>query len=245
MGWHGSLEITPGRLVYTGQFGNTHIHNHAAVQITVATSGQIAFIDHTGTQLHAAAAIIPSGASHRIDTVGTAGAAGIVIYLEPASCAAIAATARIVPSRRTLASDWIAAASDLPSGPVASVDGVLATLLGKPSNRPTVHPCVNAATALIPTLLADGPVRITSIATAVGISADRLGRLFARDLGVTFPTYLRWARIIRAVEVARAGATLTDAAHSAGFTDSAHLNRVCHEMFGIVPSQAARTITCT
>ena len=42
------------------------------------------------------------------------------------------------------------------------------------------------------------------------------------------------------VEALQQGASLTDASHAAGFTDSAHANRVCHEMFGMSPSRASR-----
>ncbi|MGI8814985.1 MAG: helix-turn-helix domain-containing protein [Pseudonocardia sp.] len=56
---------------------------------------------------------------------------------------------------------------------------------------------------------------------------------------MSFPAYLRWTRLRRAVEGLRAGGNLTDAAHAGGFTDSAHLNRVCHEMFGLAPSAIA------
>jgi len=42
-----------------------------------------------------------------------------------------------------------------------------------------------------------------------------------------------WLRLMRAVERFAAGASLTDAAHEAGFADSAHLSRTFRRMFGI------------
>ena len=65
---------------------------------------------------------------------------------------------------------------------------------------------------------------------------------FARDVGLSFPAYVRWARLIRAMEVARTGGTITDAAHAAGFTDSSHANRVFHEMFGVAPIDVHRSV---
>lgn len=245
MHWSGSLAIEPGRLVYTGHLGNTHPHKHAAVQITITTQGAVVFGDHTGTRLRAHAAIIPAGTSHHAHTDT---ATGILIYLDPASTAAAAATARVDPTRRSLVPAWVAAAADLPTGPAATVDTVLTTVLGTSPTRsapPTSHPCVHTAATLIPTLLADGPVRIDTVAEAVGISARRLGRLFARDFGLSFLAYIRWARLIRSADTIRNGGTLTDAAHAAGFTDAAHFNRVFHEMFGLVPSHITRTVTIT
>jgi AraC-like DNA-binding protein len=38
------------------------------------------------------------------------------------------------------------------------------------------------------------------------------------------------------VDVFAAGGSLTDAAHEAGFADSAHLSRTFRRMFGVAPS---------
>lgn len=48
--------------------------------------------------------------------------------------------------------------------------------------------------------------------------------------------YVLWQRLRAAVELALKGATLTDAAHAAGMSDSAHLSRTFREMFGVAPS---------
>jgi AraC-like DNA-binding protein len=46
----------------------------------------------------------------------------------------------------------------------------------------------------------------------------------------------------RATELVAAGASITDAAHGAGFADGAHLSRVCRRMFGIAPTDFTRQI---
>lgn len=83
------------------------------------------------------------------------------------------------------------------------------------------------------------PVTLGEIATGVALSRSRLSRLFRDQLGQSFPAYVRWTRLRLAIDALRVGASLTDAAHAAGFTDSAHANRVCHEMFGLSPTQAS------
>ncbi|WP_435070034.1 helix-turn-helix transcriptional regulator [Amycolatopsis thermoflava] len=88
----------------------------------------------------------------------------------------------------------------------------------------------------------DATVRLTEVAGVAGISASRLGHLFRDEIGLPFRAYVRWARLQRAIEHARTGATLTDAAHAAGFADSAHLTRVCHDMFGLAPSALTRGV---
>jgi AraC-like DNA-binding protein len=57
--------------------------------------------------------------------------------------------------------------------------------------------------------------------------------LFVEQTGVPFKTYLLWLRLVRAVELYSQGAnSLTDAAHAAGFADSAHFSRVFKRTFG-------------
>ncbi|MEV4188993.1 helix-turn-helix domain-containing protein, partial [Streptosporangium canum] len=84
----------------------------------------------------------------------------------------------------------------------------------------------------------DGPLLLGELAARAGVSASRLGHLFAEHLHLSYPAWRRWARLLHAIEQVRRGATLTEAAHAAGFADSAHLTRTCRAMFGITPSQA-------
>ncbi|OBK43016.1 hypothetical protein A5656_07315 [Mycobacterium gordonae] len=168
-----------------------------------------------------------------------------MIYLEPTSGSGRRLATLLAPGARGDARSWLAAARRV-ANPIEqqNLSPAASTVLGQlwgtgsvSSHAGAPHSCLRAAIDLLPDLLC-GPLRLTEVARAVNISADRLGRLFARDVGLSFPAYVRWARPIRTMEVARSGGTLTTAAHAAGFTDSSHANRVFHEMFGIAPSAA-------
>jgi AraC-like DNA-binding protein len=50
-------------------------------------------------------------------------------------------------------------------------------------------------------------------------------------------SYLRWQHLLAAIRISARGASLTEAAHTAGFADSAHLTRVFRATFGIPPSR--------
>jgi len=80
------------------------------------------------------------------------------------------------------------------------------------------------------------PVGLSDAVAASGLSASRLRRLFVEQTGLPFKTYLLWLRLTRAVESIAGGASLTQAAHEAGFSDSAHLSRTFRRMFGIAPA---------
>ena len=247
MTWSGTAVIEPGRLIFGGRLSAAHGHSHAAVQIAVASDKSVHFTDASGRSVHGRAGIIPSGVVHAVD----AGAAtGIMIYLDPTSAHGRRVAALVDRIGQDEAFAWQAAAQRLSEGATypddlsTAADTVIAQLLGPEgvvTQQIETHPSVSAAIALMPNLLS-GPVRLTDVASAVHLSADRLGRLFARDVGLSFPAYLRWARLIRAMEVARTGGTITDAAHAAGFADSSHANRAFHEMFGVAPIDVHRSV---
>ena len=56
------------------------------------------------------------------------------------------------------------------------------------------------------------------------------------ETGTSFRAYLLWLRINLAIRAVMAGASWTEAAHEAGFSDSAHLTRTHKRMFGIEPT---------
>ncbi|EHQ08357.1 helix-turn-helix transcriptional regulator [Leptonema illini] len=79
-------------------------------------------------------------------------------------------------------------------------------------------------------------IRMKEIGKDFSISEDRLIRLFKQNLGIPLRRYLLWVRLLEASRHLKEGWNLTDAAHSAGFADSAHFTRTFKENFGFVPS---------
>ncbi|MEU6829825.1 helix-turn-helix transcriptional regulator [Nocardia beijingensis] len=245
--WHGTATLYPGRLLYAGRIGSAHRHHHAAAQLIFSTSGSVGLRDDTGGYSAGRAALIPPGIPH--ETSGTA--TGLLIFADAQSALGRALTACV--QRTGSAVDSVAAWSraalpllDLDGGerdPEQLAHGALTALIGDAAPTGAArHPALRDALELLPDLLG-GPLRLAQLAAAVGLSASRLGHLFRAELGLAFPPYLRWARLRQAMDHARRGGTLTDAAHAAGFADSAHLTRVCREMFGLTPSELAGAVT--
>jgi AraC-like DNA-binding protein len=79
----------------------------------------------------------------------------------------------------------------------------------------------------------DRPIALADAARRVGLSTGRTSHLFVEQTGLAFRTYLLWLRMTRAVELYAAGASLTEAAHQVGFSDSAHFSRTFRRMFGV------------
>jgi AraC family transcriptional regulator len=82
----------------------------------------------------------------------------------------------------------------------------------------------------------DGRITLAAVADAVHRSPSRLAHRFREATGVPLRRYVLWCRLRTATEAAMRGKSLTEAAHLAGFADSAHLSRTFRATFGVSPS---------
>jgi AraC-like DNA-binding protein len=87
----------------------------------------------------------------------------------------------------------------------------------------------------------DDPMTLAAAAKSADLSPGRLRHLFVEQTGLPFRTYLLWLRLTKAVAVFASGGSLTEAAHQAGFSDSAHFSRTFRRMFGL-PAAALQLI---
>lgn len=81
-----------------------------------------------------------------------------------------------------------------------------------------------------------------AVAAAAGLSESRLAHLFRAEVGLTFRAYARWFQLGRAARAIAVGKSLTEAAHSAGFSDLAHFTRTFVAMFGLAPTEVSRVV---
>jgi AraC-like DNA-binding protein len=84
------------------------------------------------------------------------------------------------------------------------------------------------------------PNAVPNVATAArlaGLSTSHLQRRFRAITGVSLRRYRAWRRLALAVRGIAHGATLTEAAHAAGFDSSSHFSTRFLDMFGVPPSQ--------
>jgi AraC-like DNA-binding protein len=214
-------------------------HSHHAVQVTLALDGDFEFESgerRVGGDVVAVAA----------DTLHAFNAHGLFahVYIEP-ECRAGRAAARTLFSA---------------DEPLASVDGRLVADLAaemttafnrrRRDDRELTHlgrrvierlaGGLNAAEpdARVRAILTwvqsrlDYPVSLADAAELAGLSKARIRHLFVEQTGLPFRTYLLWLRLMKGLEAFAAGDSLTDAAHDAGFADSAHFSRTFRRMFG-------------
>lgn len=237
--WQGAclwiLRAPPGE-----QYPKTDFHSHHVVQVTLALTGRIDFEGEAESVSGTAMAIAPDS-QHAFQ--GT----GLVAHLFVASDSQEGR--KIV--RELFANGPITAIpahqlGDLPEllrvtfeDPRHDDDdlralgrSLIARLAGGRTDAEAPDPRI---TELIEWMTArlDRPVSLSDVARRLHLSPGRARHLFVQQTGLPFRTYLLWLRLVRAVEIFAGGALLTEAAHGAGFADSAHLSRTFRRMFGI------------
>ncbi len=233
-------------MLYDGPVAPTSVHAHHAIQIILACASPLEISD--GQDRRAVElAVIPPDRPHAFVT-GTSWAT--ILYVTPESRIGRYLAARENRSRsvETWASSGVdlrrvvqARVTEWPSARAAVAE--ITRRLGAPATESRSWPAaVEAVVSALPERL-DGTLRLTTIAREVGLSASRLSHLLTENLGIPFRVYVLWLRLERAAGELSQGRTLTEAAHAAGFADSAHLSRVFRRMFGIAPSDVTAVAT--
>lgn len=222
------------------QYPKTAPHAHHAVQLTLALTGSISFEVDGHRASGAALAIAP-------DTLHAFEGTGLVAHCFVAPDGKLGRQlARSLFSEGPLAALPARQLEDLPARLQATFEEprhteealrtlgrlLLARLAG--DTAAAVGPDARIAKLLAwlaPRL--DGAVSLNDAAAFLGLSPGRARHLFVEQTGLPFRTYLLWQRLNRALELFVGHASLTEAAHGAGFADSAHLSRTFRRMFGI------------
>jgi AraC family transcriptional regulator len=214
-------------------------HSHHAVQVTLALDGDFEFESGTHRLAGDVVAVAPD-ASHAF----TARGLFAHVYIEP-ECRAGRAAARNLftgdePLARVTGIDLDDLALDLATafGRARRDDAELSDL-----GRRVIERLAGAASAPEPDARVqkivawaqeklDRPIGLADAAALVSLSKPRLRHLFVEQTGLPFRTYLLWLRLMKGLDEFAAGASLTEAAHDAGFADSAHFSRTFRRMFG-------------
>jgi len=223
------------------RYPKTALHSHHAVQVTLALTERVYFDSEAGRVSGVAMAIAPD-APHVFE--GT----GLVAHLFIASDGqAGRKLVRGLFSNGPIASIPLEQLGDLPSRLRATFEdpghrdddlraigrSLTARLAGGHTDAEAPDLRITKMIAWVTARL-DQPVSLRDVAKIICLSPGRTRHLFVQQTGLPFRTYLLWLRLTRAVELFGGGASLTEAAHSAGFADSAHFSRTFRRMFGIV-----------
>lgn len=230
--WGGELALTPGLVIYSGPGGKADLHSHHAIQL-IQSFGSSFDLETENGAARCGSALIPSGMAHRLECDDSPVLITLVEPLGPRGSDLNRIATEIeqhcldgrIPSASLLDADE----------PVEVAQSTLSDLLpGRPS-YPTLSPHVTAALTYLDDAV-EGKPSLGEAASAATISPSRLTHLFTDEIGIPFRKYVLWLRLRRVVDEVSEGANLTEAAFTAGFSDSPHLSKVFRENFGLSPS---------
>lgn len=106
---------------------------------------------------------------------------------------------------------------------------------------PAVDSLDQRAQLLMRTLWEQPRCSLAELAKVLSLSYHRTSHVFADVVGIPVRTYQLWQKLYRASAPLLAGMSLTDAAHIAGFSDSAHYSRAFQTAYGRCPTAMFRT----
>jgi AraC family transcriptional regulator len=234
-----------GGAVFVGTAGVLPSHAHQAIQICFLFDGQIKLrTTDDGPWAEYDVAIVPSRHPHAMD--GGKIRLGATLFVEPETREGRVLTERYLQS-------------GLASLERSAVDGATIALRAAAIEGRDARIIVERARAVVraltehtePAVASDervlravkfindhlsAPITLPQVAQVAFLSPSRFRHLFAEQTGMRLREYVLWRRFVSVWEHRMRGATLSEAAHAAGFADSAHLARTSRRMFGIPPS---------
>ena len=220
-------------------------HSHQAIQIVFGRDTNILL---RGSEKEAWAehrlAIIPSRQPHSLDA--TASSYACVVFVEPETREGRALTERYLEHGiASVNADFLAElvpplfdawqTKPDPADVSRGVWQIIRALTGGIEPSSITDPRIERAVAYMNAHLCDAPT-LEEVAREANLSPSRFRHLFVEQTGMGLRPYMLWRRLLKVWELLMDGASLSAAAHAAGFADSAHLSRTSKRMFGLPPS---------
>lgn len=216
------------------------LHSHHAIQLSFLIDGRMA-IECGERRIEGPVLMVGSGVAHRYTASGRVAH----LFVEPESRAGRALVAyHGIAAVKSLA-DAVAEAEvttldrlwrDQTCGDELRAQGE--ALLARMTGATPPPPLDDRVVRLIAAIEAQptGAVDFATASAGIYLSPSRLRHLFAEQVGMPFKSFVLWRRLMRAVATLGQGASVTEAAHDAGFADSAHLSRTYRRTFGLKAS---------
>lgn len=246
-GPHGRLFVSPAGVAFLGRGLSNEPHKHFTASITLALEGSLRVrkdVDEEWQDVYGIAAL-PNVSQQLQDT----NALLLNLQVDPETEAYARLASRLWSDHELVffreqelggLRTALQAASTSSSPGVALWNATLDALGGPAMGPRPYDPRISQVLAILKAAMPDAPTA-QELGEQVELSEGRLIHLFSEQVGVPLRRYVLWLRIRHIVFCLAIGKNLTDAAHEAGFADSAHLTRVFRSMFGLAPSQILRS----
>lgn len=236
--------VWPAAMIVWGPGSTSARHSHHCVQLVMVLQGKLRIRSGPGAAWRTCgAALVRPDADHEVDARG---GTLLIGFFDPESELGTALTERIkgdisrVPA--TQVEHW-----RLPLGSKLTPAGVERWVrqdLLNSRRRATIHPGVRRVLKYLRENPGKGKdLSLKALAGVSGVSASRLMHVFTESAGVPIRPYILWLRLQRACYELMNGATATEAAQIAGFSDAAHQTRTFRRMLGASPTELLKRKT--
>ena len=222
------------------------LHSHFAIQLSVGLTVPLSLRRGRRTPESLAPGwVVGSDQPHLMRSRG----AGLTILLDPLSENGRRLAGRLcgADSACLSSAECEAIRSELEGGyrqgwQLANVQTAVGRILDRLAPKVVPDPIDPRVRLAVDMLLLDPSetVSLADLAARVGLSESRLAHLFRQSVGMPMRQYRLSLRMEQAVKYIARGSSVTEAAHMAGFSDSAHFCRICRRMFGGTPSNLPR-----
>jgi AraC-like DNA-binding protein len=222
-------------------------HRHPALQLIMTLRGPL--LIRAGPQerwKQCGAALVRSNAVHEVDARGTVESATVLLaYVHPESELGAALGALLANDIECLSPSVVARWRGAVGWPVRGnrvERWVSRHLLNGHHSAPLDARVERVLTYVRSNIGRSVDLSLPALAMIAGLSPSRFLHVFTQNLGVPPRPYIRWLRLQRAACELIEGGNVSRAAHRAGFSDAAHLNRTFRRMLGMTPSEIASQV---
>jgi AraC-like DNA-binding protein len=235
--------VWPAAMILWGPGFSSTNHRHHSVQLVMALEGSLSIRSRPGDQWRRCnAALVRPDASHEVDALESR---ILIAFVDPQSDLGGAlldqVSSPICPLDEAQVRTWRDVLGDPAALTCARVESWVRTHLLSGRRVPRIHPKVrHALRVLREEIVTQQRFPLSHMARVAGLSPSRFMHVFTESVGVPLRRYILWLRVQRACGELMRGASVTEAAHRSGFSDSAHLTRTLRRMMGITPGDLVR-----
>lgn len=241
--WKGDVWMGSGAAYFVGDARDNDLHSHYVLQVAVALAEPFFVTEDHGRTHLARGVVIPSGKRHCVRSPAPGPAETMMLFVEPNS-----EMGRLLQAHYPLSQGEIVQIDEVrvtalkarletaaPGGGEPLVREMLSALTDGAWRHRGIDRRVAFALDYIEHHLADTD-SLEHVAQRLTVSPRYLRKLFEQEIGLSPQRYRQWCKLRSALGGVLQGASFTDAAANAGFTDSAHFSRTFRDMFGAPPS---------
>ncbi len=232
--------VWPAAMIVWGPGFTTAGHRHHCVQLVMAMHGSLLIRGKPNDQWRrCGAALVRPDAAHEVDARDTTVLIG---FVDSESELGAALSERLESGISCISGTQVARWRTVLGRTIteARVERWVRTQLLHRRRPVRIHPGVSLVLKHLREKLGiSDDFSLRTLAGISGLSQSRFMHVFTESMGVPLRPYVLWLRLQRACCDLMAGSSVTAAAHSAGFSDAAHLTRTFRRMLGMTPTDLA------